>query len=126
MMRKLQEESFMNAQHMVEESTHQVVKEVVFDDKYEPLKEVQESLEVEEAYEAIDLYSSIKLTYVLVIDSCAPFQYSSSSYILYELEPRKQFFYQHRHSKPSLAKLMCIIFSYQVKPKDFHNKSHMW
>ena len=54
MTRKLQEESFVSAQHMAEESTYQVVKEIMFDDEDEPLEEVveegQESWEVEEAY----------------------------------------------------------------------------
>ena len=49
---QVQEESFANVQ-MVQESTHKVVKEMVFDDEYEPLEEIEEkvqkSLEVEEA-----------------------------------------------------------------------------
>ena len=76
MMRKIQEESFTNEQRMAEESTHQVMKAIVFDDdydlngfdnqnlkgdsscenlswEYEPLEEVQESLEEEKAYEAL-------------------------------------------------------------------------
>ena len=32
---KLQEESLATAQHMAEESTHQVMKEIVFDDDYD-------------------------------------------------------------------------------------------
>ena len=66
--------------------------------EYDPLEEVQESLEEEEAFEAIDLSSLIELTYILLTDSCVPFQHSSSSYILYELEPRKKFLYQRHHS----------------------------
>ena len=114
MIRKIQKESFANTQCKVEESTHQVMNEIVLDDdydlngfdnqnlegdsscknlswEYEPLEEVHESLEKEEAYEAIDLSSSIELTYVLVMDSCVPFQHATSSYILYELEPKKKF-----------------------------------
>ena len=52
-------------------------------------EKVQESLDVKEAYENIDLSSSIELTYTQVIDSYVPLQHSSSPYILYELEPRK-------------------------------------
>ena len=88
MMRQVQEESSTNAQCMVEESTYRVRKEMMFDDEYEPLEEVeeevQESLEVKEACETIDLSSSIELTCTSVIDSCVPFQYPSSSNILYE------------------------------------------
>ena len=61
---------------------------MMFDDEYESLEEVeeegQESLEVKEACMIINLSSSIKLTSTSVIDSCVPFQYLSSSYILYE------------------------------------------
>ena len=35
MMRQIQEESFANAQRMAEESTHRVMKEIVFDDDYD-------------------------------------------------------------------------------------------
>ena len=77
MMRQVQGVSFANAQCMMEEYTHQMVKEMVFEDEYEPLEEseekVQESWEVKEAYEAIDSSSSIELTCTLVLDSCVPF-----------------------------------------------------
>ena len=77
MMRQVQEESSANEQRMVEESTYQVRKEMMFDDEYEPLKEVeeevQESLEGKEACETIDLSPSIELTCTSVIDSCVPF-----------------------------------------------------
>ena len=62
MIRQVQEESFATTQYTVE-SNHQVVKEIVFDDEYKPLEEieekVQESWEVNEAYEVIDSSSSI-------------------------------------------------------------------
>ena len=45
MMWQVQEESFATAQCMVEESTHQVVKEIVFDDEYEPLEESEEKVQ---------------------------------------------------------------------------------
>ena len=110
MMRNVQKESFANAQLMAEESTLRVKREIIFGDdhdsngfnnqnlegdssckdlswEYEPLEEVeekvQESLEVKEAYETIDLCLSIELTYIPVMDSSVPFQHSSSSYILY-------------------------------------------
>ena len=35
MMRKIQEESFANAQRMVEKSTHQVMKEIMFDNDHD-------------------------------------------------------------------------------------------
>ena len=35
MMRKIQEESFANAQRMAEESTHRVMKDMVFNDDYD-------------------------------------------------------------------------------------------
>ena len=77
MMSQLQEESFANVQRTVEESTHKVVNEILFDDEYEPLEEieekVQESWEVEEVYEAIDSSSSI--------------------------EPREKSLYPYHHSK---------------------------
>ena len=147
MMRKVQEESFANAQRMVEESTHQVMKEIMFDDdydlnsfnnqnlegdssckdiswEYEPKveEEVQESLEVKEAYEIIDLRSSIELTCTPITNSYVPLQYLSSSYILYELKPRKKFLYQRYHSKTSLVNFTCHTFLYRVKHKDFHNQ----
>ena len=145
-MRQIQEESFANVQRMVEESTHRVMKEIVFDDdyglndfnnqdleddsscknlswEYEPFeKEVQGSLEVKEAYEAIDSSSSIELTNTPITDSYVPFQHSSSSYILYKLEPRKKFLYQHYHFKTSLVDFMCQTFPYRVKHKDFNNQ----
>ena len=43
MMRPVQEKSSTNVQHMVEESTYRVRKEMIFDDEYEPLKEVHVS-----------------------------------------------------------------------------------
>ena len=126
MMRQVQEESSANAQHMVEESTYRVRKETMFDDEYEPLKEVeeevQESFEVEEAYKAIDLSSSIELTCTLVINSCVPFQYPSLSYILYEQEPKKENLYLHHHSKASFVDFMCRKFPYQVKLEDYHDQ----
>ena len=70
MMRQVQEESFAIVQCMVEESTHQVVKKIVFDDEYESLEEIEEKVqefwEVKEAYEAIDLSSSIELIYIYI------------------------------------------------------------
>ena len=134
---------------MAEESTYEVIKEMVFDDdydlngcnnqnlegdssckyrswEYEPLEEVeeevQESLEVKEAYEIIDLSSSIELTYTPITDSYVPFQYLLLSNILYELEPRKKFLYQHYHFKTSLVDFTCQTFLYRVKSKDFHNQ----
>ena len=54
---------------------------MMFDDEYEPFEEieeeVQESLELKEACETIDLSSSIELICISVIDSCVPFQYPS-------------------------------------------------
>ena len=44
MMRQVQEESSTNVQCMVEESTYRVRKEMMFDDEYEPLEEVEEEL----------------------------------------------------------------------------------
>ena len=44
MKRQVQEESFTTAQCTVE-SIHQVVKEIVFDDEYEPLEEVEEEVQ---------------------------------------------------------------------------------
>ena len=85
-------------------------------------EEIQESLEVEEAYETIDLSSSIEFTYTLIIDSYIPSQHSSSSYILYKLKPKKKFLYQYHHSKLSLVDFTCQKFPYRVKPKDFHNQ----
>ena len=85
-------------------------------------KEVQVSLEMEETYETINLSSSIELAYTPVIKSYVPFQHSSSSYILYELELRKKFLYQHHYSKLSLVDFKCQKFSYRVKPKGFHNQ----
>ena len=77
MMKQVQEESSVIAQRMVEESTYRARKEMMFDYEYEPLKEVeeevQESLEMKEACETIDLSSSIELTCTLVIDSCVLF-----------------------------------------------------
>ena len=96
MMRKIQEESFANAQWMAEESTHQVRKEIVFDDyydlndfnnqdlkgdsscknlswEYEPMEEVQESLEVKEAYECYSFKLVNRITNIPVTDSCVPF-----------------------------------------------------
>ena len=76
-MRQVQEESSANVQRMVEESTYRIRQEMIFDDEYEPLEEVeeevQESLEVKEACETIDLSSSIELTCTSVINSCVPF-----------------------------------------------------
>ena len=43
MMRQVQEESFATTQFTVE-STHQVVREIVFDDEYEPLEEIEEKI----------------------------------------------------------------------------------
>ena len=118
MMSQVQEESFANVQHTVEESTHKMVKGMLFDDKYETLEEIEEkvqkSLEVEEAYEAIDLSSSIELTYTSVIDSYVPFP-QSLSYILFELEPREKSLYPNLHSKQILLTLT----------KDFHIKSSL-
>ena len=51
-----------------------------------------------------------------------PFQHSSSSYILYELKPKKKFLYQHHPSKQSLVDFTCRKFPYQVKPNEFHNQ----
>ena len=125
MMRQVQEESFATAQRMVEESTYQVVKGIVFDDEYEPLEKskekVQESWEVKEAYEAIDSSSSIELIYTLVIDSYVPFP-QLSSYILYEQERRKEFLYLHHHSKTSFVEVRCRKYSYQVKLEDYHDQ----
>ena len=126
MMRQVKEESFANAQRMVEESTYQVRKEMMFEDEYEPLEEVeeevQESLEVKEACETINLSSSIKLTCTLLIDSCVPFQYPLPFYILYEQEPKKEFLYQHHDSKTSFVDFMCQKFPYQVQIEDYHNQ----
>ena len=79
-------------------------------------------LEVKEAYETFDLSSSIELTYTPITDSYVPFQHSLLSYILYEIEPRKKFLYQHYYSKTSLVDFTHQTFPYQVKPKDFHNQ----
>ena len=63
------------------------MKEIMFDDEYEPLEEIEEEVqefwEVKEVCGTIDLSSSIELTCTLVIDSCVPFP-QSSSYILFE------------------------------------------
>ena len=133
---------------MTEKSIHQVMNEIVFDDdndfngfnnqdledvsscknlswEYEPLcKEVQESLEVKEAYETINLSSSIELTYKPIIDSYVLFQHSSSSYILYALEPRKKFLYQHYHSKLCLV-LCAENFHIESILRTFIIKTHM-
>ena len=77
---------------------------------------------MKKAHETIALCSSIELTYIPVMDSCVTFQYSSSSYILYELELKKKFLYQHHYSKQSLVDFTCRQFPYQVKSKDFHNQ----
>ena len=148
-MRKIQEVSFANAQCTTEEFAHRVMKKIVSDDdydlnsfnnqnlesdssckdiswEYEPLEEVeeevQESLEMKEAYETIDLSSLMELTYTPIADSYVTFQHSSLSYILYELEPRKKFLYQCYHSKTSLVNFMRQTFLYRVKPKDLHNQ----
>ena len=93
--------------------------------KYKPLeeveKEVQESWEIKEAYEAIDS-SSIELIYIPIIDSGVPFQHLSSSYILYEVDPKEKFLYQHHPSKQSLVDFTCRQVQYQVNQKDFHNQ----
>ena len=89
------------------------------DDEYEPLKEVeeevQESLEVKKACETIDLSPSIELTCTSIIDSYVPFQYPSSSYILYEQKPKKEFLYPHHHPKMSFVEVIGQKFSYRVK-----------
>ena len=88
-----------------------------------PFKEkIQESLELEETYETIDLSSSIELSYTLIINSYVSSQHSSSSCILYERESKKKFLYQYHHSKLSLVDFTFQKFSYLVKPKHFHNQ----
>ena len=123
-MRQVHEESFATAQCTVE-STYQVVKEIVFDYEYEPLEEieekVQESCEVKEAYETIDSSSSIELIYTSVIDACVPFP-QSSSYILFELEPREMSLHPNHHSKKSFANFKCQRFPYQVNLEDYHDQ----
>ena len=129
-MRQVQEESSANAKRMVEESTYQIRQEMIFDDEYKPLEEVeeevQEPLEVKEACETIDLSSSIELICTLVIYSYVPFQYPSSSYILYKQEPKKEFLYQHHHSKTSLVDFTCQKSPYQVKLRTFIIKTYIW
>ena len=44
MMRQVQDESFTNAQRMVEESTDRVRKEMMFDNEYEPLEQIGEKV----------------------------------------------------------------------------------
>ena len=78
-------------------------------------------MELKEACETIDLSSSIELTCTSVIDSCVLFQYPSSSYILYEQEPKNEFLYPHHHSKTSFVDFMCQKFSYRVKLEDDHD-----
>ena len=45
-MRQVDEKSFTNAQCMVEESTYQARNEMMFDDEYELLEEVEEEVQV--------------------------------------------------------------------------------
>ena len=107
------------------ESTHQVVKEIVFDDEYKPLEEieekVQESWEVKEVHEAIDSSLSIELTYTSVIDSYVPFP-QSSYYIVFELKPREKSLYPNHHSKQSFVDSKYQRFSYLVKLEDYHDQ----
>ena len=44
MMRQVQEEFSTNVQCKVEESTYRIRKEMIFDDEYEPLEEVEEEV----------------------------------------------------------------------------------
>ena len=44
MMSQVSEEFFANVQCTVEESTHKVVKEMLFDDDYEPIEEIEEKV----------------------------------------------------------------------------------
>ena len=114
---------------LVEESTEQVVKRIMFDDEYEPLEEVeeevQESLEVKEACETIDLSSSIELTCTSVINSCIPFQYLSSSYILYEQEPKKEFCIQTNILSRVLLRLCAEHFHIESSLRTTMIKAHM-
>ena len=45
MMSQAQKGSFANMQQTVEESTYKVVKEMVFDDEYKPLEEIEEKVQ---------------------------------------------------------------------------------
>ena len=135
MMRQVQEESFTNAQHTVEESTHQVVKEMVFDDEYEPLEDVEPCYEENERFKVVlgqsfgldsqvecDKHFNGCLEEFLFQEEVHESLEPSSSYILYELEPKKHYLYQHHHSNLSLVEVTCQRFPYQVKLKGFHNQ----
>ena len=120
MMRQVQEESFANAQRMVEESTYQVRKEMMFDDEFEPLKEVeeelQESLEVKEACVTIDLSSSIELTCTSVIDSCVPLKSPHHLISSMSKSQRRNFCINTINS----SKVLLILCA-----KNFHIKSNL-
>ena len=113
----------------MEESTYQIRKDMMFGDEYKPLEEVeeevQESLEVKEAWETIDLSSSIELICILIITYCVPFQYPSSSYILYKQQPKKEFLYQHHHSKQSFVDSKCQRFHIESSLRTTMIKTHM-
>ena len=76
---------------------------------------------MKEAYEAIDSSSSIELTYTSMIESRVPFQ-KSSSYILFELEPRKKSLHPNHHSKQSFIDSKCQRFPYQANLENYHDK----
>ena len=139
MITQAQERSFATAQCTVEESTYQVVKEIVFDDEYEPFEEVEPHYEEKEPFkivlgQTLGLDSQVEskehfegcLEEFLFQEKVHESLDSSSSYILYELEPTKKFLYQLHHSRISLVDFMCRTFSYQVMPKDCHDQDHMW
>ena len=84
--------------------------------------DAQESLEDKEAYETIDLSSSVELTYTISNNSYLPLLLPSLYYILYKLEPKMKFLYQAHRVKPSHISLTCQILLYHVKLEDIHNQ----
>ena len=140
MMRQLQEESLETMQCIVEESTHQVVKEVVFDDEYEPLEEFEPYYEEKEPFKVVlgqtlGLDSQVEseehfegcLEEFLFQDEVhESLESSSSSYILYELEPTNKFFFINLIMPRKVLLSLCAEnFHIKSSRRTFTTKTHM-